>query len=148
MPARFAKSVCVAEPLVIRRCVPRKRGKEVVMQYDLWSYRTDVVIPGELVDLTGYEVEATDGKIGKVDEATNDVGTSHVVVDTGPWIFGKKVMLPAGTIVRMDAAEQKVYLDRTKDEIKSAPEYDEQLRKDPDYHTQLGDHYGRPGAGR
>src|SRR5262245_45227496 len=30
--------------------------------YDLWSYRTDVVIPGELVDLTGYEVEATDAR--------------------------------------------------------------------------------------
>jgi hypothetical protein len=118
------------------------------MQYDLWSYRIDVVTPGELVDLTGYEVEATDGKIGKVDEATNDVGTSHIVVDTGPWIFGKKVMLPAGTIVRMDHDERKVYLDRTKDEIKNAPEYDEQLRKDPDYHTRLGDYYGRPGAGR
>ena len=119
------------------------------MQYDLWSYRTDVIPPGELVDdLTGYEVHATDGKIGKVDAATNDVGTSHIVVDTGPWIFGKKVMLPAGTIVRLDSSENKVYLDRTKEEIKNAPEYDDQLRKDPDYHTRLGDHYGRPGAGR
>jgi hypothetical protein len=118
------------------------------MQYDLWSYRTDVVTPGELVDLTGFEVEATDGKIGKVDEATNDVGTSHIVVDTGPWIFGKKVMLPAGTIVRLDQSEKKVYLDHTKEEIKNAPEYDEQFRKDPDYHTRLGDYYGRPGTGR
>ena len=45
-------------------------------------------------DLTGYEVEATDGGIGSVDEATNDVGGSYIVVDTGPWIFGKKVLLP------------------------------------------------------
>jgi hypothetical protein len=46
-------------------------------------------------DLVGFDVEATDGNIGKIDEATYDVGGSYVVVDTGPWIFGKKVMLPA-----------------------------------------------------
>ena len=39
-----------------------------------------------------------DGSIGKVDDATNDVGGSFIVVDTGPWIFGKKVLLPAGVI--------------------------------------------------
>ena len=117
------------------------------MQYDLWSYRIEVVPSGELVDLTDYEVQATDGKIGKVDEATSDVGTSHIVVDTGPWIFGKKVMLPAGTVDQLDHNERTVYLDRTKEEIKNAPEYDEQFRKDPDYHSQLGDYYGRPGPG-
>ncbi|MBD0291736.1 MAG: PRC-barrel domain containing protein, partial [Thermoleophilia bacterium] len=46
-------------------------------------------------DVVGFSVEATDGGIGKVDEATYDVGQSYLVVDTGPWIFGKKVLLPA-----------------------------------------------------
>jgi hypothetical protein len=41
-------------------------------------------------DLTGYQVEAIDGRIGKIDEASIDAGASYVVVDTGFWIFGKK----------------------------------------------------------
>ena len=117
------------------------------MQYDLWSYRNDVVDAGELMNLTGYHVQATDGRIGSIDDTTDEVGMSHIVVDTGPWIFGKKVLLPAGTIVRIDHQERDVYLDRTKDEIKNAPEYDEVLRKDPDYHSRLGSYYGRPSAG-
>src|SRR4029453_79379 len=68
---------------------------------DLWTYRdagtlgTDV---GRGGDLTGFSVEATDGGIGKIDEATYDTSQSYIVVDTGPWIFAKKVMLPAGVI--------------------------------------------------
>jgi hypothetical protein len=46
------------------------------------------------------------------------------VVDTGPWIFGKKVLLPAGTIENVDVQNRKVYVDRTKDEIKNAPRFD------------------------
>jgi hypothetical protein len=53
-------------------------------------------------DVVGFDVEATDGSIGKIDEATYDVGSSYVVVDTGPWIFGSKVMLPAGIITRVE----------------------------------------------
>ncbi len=51
---------------------------------DMWSYRNSALTTR---DLTGYKVEALDGDIGKIDEATNEVGGSFVVVDTGPWIF-------------------------------------------------------------
>ena len=34
-----------------------------------------------------------DGEIGKIDEATYDVGSAFVVVDTGPWILGRKVLI-------------------------------------------------------
>ena len=68
-------------------------------------------------DLVGYNVEAVDGGIGKIDEATYEAGSS-VVVDTGPWIFGKKVMLPASVVTRVDVDEETVFVSRTKDEIK------------------------------
>ena len=49
------------------------------------------------LDLTGYEVEATDGPIGTIDMATHDVGASYIVVDTGIWkARGSRVVLPAG----------------------------------------------------
>ena len=60
--------------------------------------------------LAGYKVEATDGDIGKVDEASNDAGAGYIVVDTGPWIFGKKVLLPAGVISRVDTTDEKVFV--------------------------------------
>src|SRR5262245_30710537 len=68
-----------------------------------WTYRDLDTLGVDMtrgVDLVGLDVEATDGGIGKIDEATYDVGSSYVVVDTGPWIFGKKVMLPAALIQR------------------------------------------------
>jgi hypothetical protein len=108
---------------------------------DIWVYSGTGWGPG--VDLTGYKVEALDGSIGKVDEATYEAPASFIVLDTGPWIFGKKVMLPAGVIQRIDPDEQKVYVDRTKDEIKNAPEFDEDSWRDEAYRTDLGTYYRR-----
>jgi hypothetical protein len=117
---------------------------------DIWVYRADPQLgydPTAGRDLTGYHVEAADGSIGKIDEASNDVGQSYLIVDTGPWIFGKKVMLPAGVVQRVDDEEEKVWVDRTKDEIKHAPEYDESLLSDRGYRDELGTYYGAGGRG-
>lgn len=93
-------------------------------------------------DLTGYDVEATDGSIGKIDKASMEADAGYLVVDTGWWIFGKKRMIPAGLVTRVDDADRKVYLSCTKDHIKDAPDYDEMNdRPDNDYRTRLGGHY-------
>jgi hypothetical protein len=111
---------------------------------DIWAYREQSLASP---DLSGYSVEALDGGIGKVDEASNDVGSSFIVVDTGPWIFGKKVMLPAGVISRVDADDETVFVNRTKDQIKNAPEFDESNYRESAYRGQLGTYYGAGGAG-
>jgi hypothetical protein len=107
---------------------------------DLWTYRDTIL---GTADLTGYKVEAIDGSIGKIDEASNDVGASYIVVDTGPWIFGKKVLLPAGVVDRVDTADEIVYVDRTKDEIKNAPEFDEARYRDSEYREEVAGYYSR-----
>jgi hypothetical protein len=114
---------------------------------DLWTYReTEIgVDPRAGLDLVGFDVEAIDGKIGKVDEATYETSRSYLVVDTGPWIFGKKVLLPAGLIERVDLDSQIVLVNRTKDEIKSAPEFDEMTYRDEAYRDRVG-HYYMPAA--
>ena len=122
----------------------------MTMQNDMWTYRqeswtrggTAVTDATSGIDLTGLSVEATDGGIGKVDEATHEVGSSYIVVDTGPWIFGKKVLLPAGVIQNVDLDEQKVYVNRTKDEIKDSPEFDEKTYREPAYRDRVGSYYG------
>ena len=55
------------------------------------------------------------------------------MVDTGPWIFGKKVMLPGGIITNVDHDDEKIFVDRTKDQIKNAPEFDDSLIRDDEY---------------
>ncbi|NKE62387.1 PRC-barrel domain containing protein [Lentzea sp. PSKA42] len=89
--------------------------------------------------LIGYEVEATDGGIGKIDEDNAKVPHDCLMVDTGPWIFGRKVVLPVGTVQRVDHEERKVYVDRTKEQIKNAPEYDPDNHDD--YRRRTDDYY-------
>jgi hypothetical protein len=106
---------------------------------EMWNYRTEVLASG--ADLVGYSVEATDGGIGKIDESSVDAGRAYVVVDTGPWIFGKKRMIPAGVIERVDDADEKVYVRLTKDQIKDAPDFEESHRSRRDeYDSYYGPH--------
>jgi hypothetical protein len=105
---------------------------------DIYTYR-DETIAG--LDLIGYSVEATDGGIGKIDDATNEVGSSYVVVDTGPWIFGKHVLLPAGVIERVEADSETIYVNLTKEEIKNSPEWDDERGVDETYRSEVGSYY-------
>jgi hypothetical protein len=116
--------------------------------FDTWKYR-DPSLATSLTqkEITGYDVEAIDGGIGKIDDDTLETDTGHLVVDTGPWIFGKKVMLPVGVIKTVDHVNEKVFVNRTKDEIKNAPEFDDSMRLDEKYRTELGSYYGQGGRG-
>jgi hypothetical protein len=112
---------------------------------DLWTYRD--LDTWQSKDLSGFTVEAIDGEIGSVDEATFETGASYVVVDTGPWIFGKKVLLPAGVVQRVDHMNRRVIVNRNKDQIQNAPEWDETSYRDITYRTRIGDYYGAgPGS--
>jgi len=64
------------------------------------------------------------------------------VVDTGPWIFGKKVLLPAGVIDHVDVSDRKVFVNRTQDEIQKAPEFDPERYKDEAYRNNIATYYG------
>jgi hypothetical protein len=111
------------------------------MATEIWTYTAEFM--AQPLDVKGFDVEAADGGIGKIDEATYDVGSSYIVVDTGPWIFGRKVLVPAGMIEEIDLDNRKVKLRLTKEQIKNSPEYDtatEDYRSDA-YRERLGDYY-------
>ncbi|MFF3258104.1 PRC-barrel domain-containing protein [Streptomyces sp. NPDC002932] len=112
------------------------------MSDNIWGYQPTAGHTAG-TDLIGYKVEATDGSIGKVDKHSDDVNSSYIVVDTGVWIFGKHVMLPAGTVRTVDQAERKIFVDLTKDQIKDSPEFDKDKHVgDAGYHEQVGGYYG------
>lgn len=103
-----------------------------------WAYRNST---WESSDLTGFEVEAVDGGIGKIDESSREAGAGYIVVDTGPWIFGSKVLIPAGAITEVDLVDEKVYLELSKEQIKNAPEYTPDSTPDDSYLSRLGTYY-------
>ncbi|MFD3473023.1 PRC-barrel domain containing protein [Streptomyces sp. NPDC058682] len=110
------------------------------MTANVWAYRIGIdYLAG---DLTGYGVEALDGIIGKVDKHSDEVTAAFLVVDTGMWILNDEVLLPAGLVTRIDHTAEKVYVDRTKEQIKAAPEFhqDENLGN-ADHRDALGRHY-------
>jgi hypothetical protein len=103
---------------------------------DLWSWRDTP--RSQPADLVGFQVVA----IGNLDVATYDVGGSYIVVDTGFWIFGKKRMLPAGVIDRIDYDTRKVHINLTKDQIREAPDYYAEREREEAYRQDIGTYYG------
>jgi hypothetical protein len=116
------------------------RGVEVSGMTDMWSYRDTART--QTTDVVGFEVVASDGSIGKVDQTTYDAEASYLVVDTGPWIFGKKRLLPAGVIERIDYDGRQVFVNLTKEQVRDAPDYDAARYQEEAYRSELGTYYG------
>ncbi|MFI0829520.1 PRC-barrel domain-containing protein [Streptomyces roseolus] len=115
------------------------------MSNGMWNY-VPTAGHGPDSDLTGYGVEATDGHIGKVDKHSNEFANQYIVVDTGVWIFGKEVLLPASTVTAIDNEERRILVSLTKEQIKNAPEFDKEKHLgDPAYRDQLGGYYSGSG---
>ena len=105
---------------------------------DMWAYRDATWTQSQ--DLVGFDVVAADGSVGTIDKATYNALDAYVVVDTGFWIFGKKRLIPAGAITRVDAEGRHVHVSLTKDEIRSAPDFDS-ADWDEAGRTQHSDYY-------
>jgi hypothetical protein len=108
----------------------------------IWAFR---VAADE--DIAGYEVVATDGAIGHIDDAVFAEGASHIIVDTGFWILGRHSLLPAGVVERIDRDERRVYVDRTKEQVKNAPDYPGDLGPGDAPFTAIGAYYAEGGRG-
>jgi hypothetical protein len=106
---------------------------------DIWTYPEPAWAS---IDLTGFKVDAIDGEIGTVDEATRETGGGYLVVHSGAWIFGKKIVLPAGLISQVSTEDRRVFVSLTKDEIDRAPAFDESTYRDPEYRNELTSYYG------
>lgn len=117
--------------------------KENLMSSELWNYRTDLV--GGVDVIVGFDVEASDGHIGKIDVASTVADRQSIVVDTGFWIFGKKRMIPAGMVENINYDDHKVFVAMTKDQVKGAPEHVEDDHFAPEFdRLQPYNDYYRP----
>jgi uncharacterized protein YrrD len=95
-----------------------------------------------------YVIHAKDGEIGHVDDVLADDAEwviRYFAVDTRKWLPGRKVLLATPWIHSVDWQDQAVYAQPTRDEIRTAPEFDPRKPITREYESLLWEHYGRPG---
>jgi hypothetical protein len=76
-------------------------------------------------DVLKFDVHSGSEKVGSVDDLLVDDGGQfrYLVINTGAWIVGKKVLVPISRS-RIDDGSQRVYVDGlTRDQVKNLPEY-------------------------
>lgn len=92
-------------------------------------------------DIKGYDVYTSEGdeKVGSVYDALVDNSGSfrYFVVDTGFWVFGKKILVPIGS-VQIDYDRHRIYVTgMTKQEVENMPEYNDNMTVDYDYEERI-----------
>jgi hypothetical protein len=101
-----------------------------------------------LKEVTGYDIRATDGKVGHVEELIMDDKTwalRYVVVDTRNWLpGGRKVLLPLKWAGSVSWEKGAFEMDLSKADIENGPEFDPEKPVNVEYEAQVYDYYGRP----
>jgi uncharacterized protein YrrD len=90
--------------------------------------------------VTGYSIHATNGEIGHVEDFIVDDknwALCYLVVETGNWLVGKKVIIPPSWIRSVNWDEASVDIDRTRESVKNSPDVDPSKAVDPDHPTSL-----------
>jgi len=99
-------------------------------------------------DVSGYQIQASDGEIGHVEDFIIDDETwaiRYLIIDTQNWWSGKKVLIAPSWIERVSWNESKVFVNLPRDTIKQALEYTDESLLNRDYETRLHQHYNCPG---
>jgi uncharacterized protein (TIGR02271 family) len=107
------------------------------------NYR-DHLDDGDIKDLDLY---AGNDKVGSVNDVLVDEEGRfrYLVINTGAWIFGKKVLLPVGR-ARIDYNSRRVYADGlSREQVENLPDYQEAMTPDYDYEERVRGVY-RPSA--
>jgi sporulation protein YlmC with PRC-barrel domain len=80
-----------------------------------------------VTDLRGYAIRATDGVIGHVDDLyfdDDDWAIRYLIVDTGSWLSGRKVLISPLAIGHPDWMGQLLPVSLTKAQVKKSPDID------------------------
>ncbi|PZU96889.1 MAG: hypothetical protein DCF32_21260 [Leptolyngbya sp.] len=114
------------------------------------NYR-ETLADGQMDKITSYSVYAQgEDKVGSAkDLLVDDSGHfRYLVIDTGPWIFGKNVLLPIG-LARFDYDNTRVHVDGlTKSQVEHLPEYDSDMVVDEHYEERVRGIYQPIAQGR
>jgi hypothetical protein len=95
--------------------------------------------------INGYAIAASDGKIGTISDFLFDDTNWLVrwlVVETGNWLIGRKVLLPSSALAHLDAEKQECSIKLTMQQIKDSPNIDTDRPVSRQMETSAYDYYG------
>ena len=90
-------------------------------------------------DVIGYDLYSGKEKVGSVDDLLVDESGKirYMIINTGAWIFGKKVLLPVGRS-RIDYKGHRVAVDGlTRSQVEALPTYDGEVPVDYEHEEQV-----------
>jgi uncharacterized protein (TIGR02271 family) len=115
--------------------------------YRIKDFNPDYKNHFENGDIKGLDVYSGAEKVGSVDDilVDEDGQFRYLVINTGAWIFGKKVLLPIGR-ARVDINGKRVNADNlTKVQVEALPEFSDDMTADYDHEERVREVY-RPSA--
>jgi sporulation protein YlmC with PRC-barrel domain len=103
-----------------------------------------------LTAVTGYHIQAKDGRIGHVenflvDDA--DWGIRYLVIDTKNWWAGQHVVMSPYAVRTISWSDRDISLDVTREQVKGSPAWDPLTKLERSDQERLHGYYGWPAYG-
>jgi len=97
--------------------------------------------------VVGYHVHALDGNLGHISSLLVEENTwaiRYLVVDTGNWWMGQKVLVPPQWITEISWAESKVHINLRCETLRNSPRYESSADLNREKEDALFQYYGQP----
>jgi hypothetical protein len=98
-------------------------------------------------EIAGYRIQADDESIGQAKDLITDTENwviRYLVVETGNWLSGRKVLISLPWIDYVDESEMMIRVNLSAESIRNSPEFDPSEPVNREYEVRLYDYYGRP----
>jgi hypothetical protein len=95
--------------------------------------------------IKGYAIAAADGTIGTVGDFLfddDDWLVRWLVVDSGDWLSGRKVLLPPSALGLLDPARSEFSVKLTRQQVKDSPEFNDDLPVSRQVESSVYGYYG------
>lgn len=96
-------------------------------------------------DLKGFDIIATDGEIGNIEEfyfeETNLI-VRYLVANTGSWLTGKQNLIAPSAITHLDREKRTIHVNLTKAQVTKSPGVDKHLPISRQIEKLVSDYYG------
>lgn len=99
----------------------------------------------KLNELTGYQLQAVDGEIGKILQVYFDDqewAIRYFVVRTGVWLLGREVLIVPSAVTGVDVENQQLIVDLNLEQIKNSPPVSKEEPVSRQYEEQYYAYYG------
>lgn len=94
--------------------------------------------------LKGYDIQATDGEIGRVDELYFDTESwvvRYLVVNVGNWLMKQQVLLVPQVVQQIDVESERILVTLTREEVKHSPDIETQKTISREKELALHEYY-------